>query len=92
MGLYRFLQMIQNGGTFEGRRYLSENSAKSFITNFLPDGLMPYYWPDGYKFWGEGYTLGGASIMFVDKGSASPKDEIYWFGRLVTVRMLVIPW
>lgn len=41
----RFCQMLLNGGTFEGRRYLSEAAIKQMVSKQTPEGVK-----DGYGF------------------------------------------
>jgi CubicO group peptidase (beta-lactamase class C family) len=52
--LARFCQMVLNGGTFEGRRYLSEAAVKEMTSKQTGDALK-----DGYGF---GWSTGGGTF------------------------------
>jgi hypothetical protein len=42
MRVHRFAQMLANGGTLDGQRYLRSDLVDELLTNQLPKYLMPY--------------------------------------------------
>lgn len=69
--LARFCQMLLNGGTFEGKRYLSEESVRAMTTKQTGDALPNHYGfglsasPDGTEF---GHGGAHNTFMSVDHG------------------------
>jgi CubicO group peptidase (beta-lactamase class C family) len=75
----RFAQMLANGGSFEGRRYLSPVTVGLMSSNHVADDAM-------YKFWGPdsrglGYGLGvGVVIDAVNSPQAGFNGDYSWGG------------
>ncbi len=63
----RFCQMILNGGTYEGKRYLSEASVKEMTSRQTGEGIKQSYGL-GWGVGGSGYGHGGAyaTDMLID--------------------------
>ena len=68
----RFLQMLLNGGTLDGKRYLSPKTVAYMTSDHIGDGIVPgpLYVPGaGYGF-GLGFAVRRASGVAPDAGSA----------------------
>lgn len=76
----RFAQMLLDGGSFQGTRFLTEESATFLTTNGIPDELLPIY--------GEGHGWGAASVSVVMDAEAASGDvfegEYHWDGSAGT--------
>ena len=75
----RFLQMLLNGGAFEGRRYLSPKTIEFMTSDHLGTSVAttPLYLP------GPGYGFGlGFAVRKVngEAGFTSPAGDYYWGG------------
>ncbi len=67
----RFLQMLLNGGTLDGKRYLSPKTVAFMTSNQLGDGIVPgpYYLPGpGYGF-GLGFAVRLTAGVAPEEGS-----------------------
>jgi len=79
----RFAQMLGNGGSFEGKRYLSPVTVGLMSSNHVPNDAM-------FKFWGAdsrglGYGLGvGVLIDAVSSPQAGCNGDYSWGGLLDT--------
>lgn len=75
----RFAQMLANGGSFEGKRYLSPVTVNLMVSNHVPEDAM-------FKFWGAnsrglGYGLGvGVLIDAVSSPQAGLNGDYSWGG------------
>lgn len=79
----RFLQMIANGGTFEGKRYLKEETVKLMTTNQLPASI-PFI-GIGDERPGVGFGLGfSVRIGDSDFDSGAHLGEYGWGGAAST--------
>ncbi len=76
--LARFCQMILNGGTFKGKRYLSEDAVKQMTSKQTGDAL-----PDGY---GLGWSTAGGN--FGHGGAYSTNMNIETNRGLITIWMV----
>jgi CubicO group peptidase (beta-lactamase class C family) len=68
----RFLQMLLNGGTLEGKRFLSPRTVAFMTSDHVGDGIVPgpYYLPGpGYGF-GLGFAVRRTAGVAPDEGSA----------------------
>lgn len=68
----RFLQMLLNGGTLDGKRYLSPRTVAFMTSDHVGDGIVPgpYYLPGpGYGF-GLGFAVRRSAGVAADSGSA----------------------
>jgi len=68
----RFLQMLLNGGTLEGKRYLSPRTVAFMTSDHVGEGIVPgpYYLPGpGYGF-GLGFAVRRTAGVAPDEGSA----------------------
>jgi len=79
MDYARFLQMMLNGGTLEGRRYLGARTVAYMTSDHLGGGIVPgpYYLP------GPGYGFGLGFAVRRDQGVASTPGtpgDYYWAG------------
>lgn len=86
----RFLQMIANGGTFQGKRYLKEESVKLMTTNQLPDTIPAISL--GETRHGVGFGLGFNVRIADDKRWA--KDSVlgeYGWGGMASTHYWVSP-
>jgi CubicO group peptidase (beta-lactamase class C family) len=85
----RFTQMLANGGSFEGKRYLSPVTVNLMTSNHVPEDAM-------FKFWGAnsrglGYGLGvGVLIDAVSSPQAGFNGDYSW-GGLWDTHWLVSP-
>jgi CubicO group peptidase (beta-lactamase class C family) len=75
----RFLQMLTNGGTLEGRRYLSPKTIGYMTSDQMGDGVRPgpYYLP------GPGYKFGLGFAVRTDAGVApypGSVGDFHWGG------------
>lgn len=66
----RFAQMILNGGTFEGRRYLSPAAFKDMTTDHIGPGSGVDR--DYFYFPGDGFGFGYGFAVRTDPGAAKP--------------------
>jgi CubicO group peptidase (beta-lactamase class C family) len=67
----RFLQMLLNGGTLDGKRYLSPKTVAFMTSDHVGDGIIPgpYYLPGpGYGF-GLGFAVRRTAGLAADAGS-----------------------
>jgi len=80
----RFLQMIANGGTFQGRRYLKEKTVKLMTTNQLPDEIPAISL--GVTRHGVGFGLGFNVRISRDErwDKHAPVGEFGWGGMAST--------
>jgi CubicO group peptidase (beta-lactamase class C family) len=80
---WRFAQMILNGGVFDGRRYLREDTVKLMHTNVLAPGVnVTLYFPDTT---GLGFGMDFAIVQ--DPAAAKTSQGIqsfYWGGAFGT--------
>ena len=76
----RFAQMLLDGGSFQGTRFLTVESATFLTTNGIPDALLPIY--------GDGHGWGAASVSVVIDAEAAGGDvfegEYRWDGSAGT--------
>jgi CubicO group peptidase (beta-lactamase class C family) len=86
---YRFLQMLANNGTFEGRRYLSRKTIELMTQNHLPDGKSvfdhAFITPEDDYRQGEGWGLGFAISLGQNKSQITgSKGQYSWGGAAST--------
>ena len=85
----RFAQMLLNGGSFDGRQYLSPATVALMTSNQVPEDAMHKYWGADSK--GLGF---GLSISVILDAASSPQadcvGDFYWSGLLNT-RWLASP-
>ena len=67
----RFCQMLLNGGTFDGRRYLSERSMKLLTTSQTGDMSTGFFQTEAYGNRGSNYSWGIATCIL-----RSPHDGV----------------
>ena len=75
----RFASMLVNGGVFEGKRFLKEETVNMMLTNQLEDRLLPYRMGN-IIFIGNGFGLGVAVTSTNDPRNA-PLGEASWGGE-----------
>jgi CubicO group peptidase (beta-lactamase class C family) len=79
----RFAQMLANGGTLDGRQYLSPVTVELMTSNQVADDAQARYWGDDSK--GLGYGLGVApQIDFRQAPYANMDGDFAWGGILDT--------
>jgi CubicO group peptidase (beta-lactamase class C family) len=79
----RFAQMLENGGSLEGKRVLSPVTVALMVSNHVPDDAMLKYWGAGSR--GLGYGLGvGTIIDAVSSPQADFTGDYAWGGFLDT--------
>lgn len=79
----RFLQMIANGGTFEGKRYLKEATVSLMTTNQLPDKIPHIGIGDQRP--GTGFGLGfSVRVKDTDWDPGARLEEYGWGGAAST--------
>jgi CubicO group peptidase (beta-lactamase class C family) len=75
----RFAQMLANGGTLEGKRYLSPVTVTLMTSNQVPADAMHAYW--GEDSVGLGYGLGVSVIIDAAHSPQADFDgDFYWGG------------
>ncbi|MGY8648064.1 MAG: serine hydrolase domain-containing protein [Verrucomicrobiales bacterium] len=81
----RFLQMIANGGTFQGKQYLKTESVKLMSTNQLPAAIKAISMGDEIRH-GTGFGLGFSVRTASDKrwDKDAPLGEFGWGGMAST--------
>jgi CubicO group peptidase (beta-lactamase class C family) len=80
----RFLMMIQNGGEFEGHRFLQAKTVKLMSSNLLPEQAFPIHFGNEKRF-GTGYGLGFAVCAQVTPWNpAAHVGEFGWDGAAST--------
>jgi CubicO group peptidase (beta-lactamase class C family) len=81
----RFLQMIANGGTFQGKRYLKEDTVALMTTNQLPETIPHISFGEEQRF-GTGFGLGFSIRTKEDPRWAphAPLGEYGWGGMAST--------
>lgn len=85
----RFAQMLQNGGSFLGKRYLSPVTVSLMTSNHVPDDAMFRFW--GANSRGLGYGFGvGVVIDAVSSPQAGFNGDYSW-GGLLDTHWLVSP-
>ena len=85
----RFAQMLENGGRFEGRQYLSPATIKLMTSNQVPDDAQEKFW--GSDSVGLGYGLGVSMIIdYRHSPMTSLNGDFTWGGALDT-RWLASP-
>lgn len=78
----RFCQMLLNGGVLDGHRILRAKTVKEMTTNQLPAGAMPINL--GAPIPGEGFGLGVAVRVALDRLAVAPVGEYGWGGVACT--------
>jgi CubicO group peptidase (beta-lactamase class C family) len=79
----RFAQMLANGGSLEGRQYLSPVTVELMISNQVEDDAQARYWGEDSR--GLGYGLGVApQIDFRQAPYANMDGDFAWGGLLDT--------
>ena len=68
---YRFCQMLLDGGVFDGRRLLKEETVAEMMRNQLPEGVW------AYRFFGFGF---GLQVQMKDWGLLAHRDQVGWNG------------
>ena len=68
---HRFCQMLLDGGVFEGRRLLKEETVDEMMRNQLPEGVW------AYRFFGFGL---GLQVQMMDWGVLARRDQVGWDG------------
>ena len=86
---YRFLQMLANSGTFEGRRYLSRKTIELMTQNHLPNSKSvfehAFITPEDDYRQGEGWGLGFAISLGQNKTQITgSKGQYSWGGAAST--------
>jgi CubicO group peptidase (beta-lactamase class C family) len=86
---FKFAQMLANGGSFEGKRYLSPATVAQMIRNRLPAFEMEKFWGPNSKGLGYGLGLG----MTVDAGRApyAALDGDFSWGGLYDTQWVASP-
>ncbi len=77
---FKFAQMVANGGSYEGKRFLSPNTIDYMRQDHLPNGLTMGFAK------GVGFGLGFAVVNNpAATGSMSSKGEYFWGGLASTI-------
>jgi CubicO group peptidase (beta-lactamase class C family) len=81
----RFLQMLVNGGTFDGRRYLTEQSVRRMEQNEVAPATHVKPWAYYFPGAGFGYGLGfGVRVASGEDGVPGYLGELAWGGAAGT--------
>ena len=79
----RFAQMLANGGSLEGRQYLSPVTVELMVSNQVADDAQARYWGEDSR--GQGYGLGVApQIDFRQAPFANLDGDFAWGGLFDT--------
>jgi len=81
MDYYKFCTMLQQGGVYNGKRYLKDESVKLMRTNVLKPGVPVTL--GGGK--GVGFGLNFAVMVNPPAGEPRPKNSYYWAGAYGTI-------
>jgi CubicO group peptidase (beta-lactamase class C family) len=68
---HRFCQMLLDGGVFDGRRLLKEETVEEMMRNQLPEGVR------AYRLFGFGL---GLQVQMTDWGVLAHRDQVGWNG------------
>jgi CubicO group peptidase (beta-lactamase class C family) len=85
----RFAQMLANGGTLEGRQYLSPVTVALMTSNQVPDDAQSKYWGDNSL--GLGYGLGVAPEIDFRIGQHATLDGDYAWGGVLDTHWIASP-
>jgi CubicO group peptidase (beta-lactamase class C family) len=85
----RFAQMLANGGTFEGRQYLSPVTVALMTSNQVPADAMADYWGENSK--GLGYGLGVAPVIDASSAQQAGFNGDFSWGGLLDTHWIVSP-
>ena len=86
----RFLMMIQQGGTFDGKRIVSEKSAQLMTTSQLPDGVPHIYFGDQQRV-GVGFGFGFSVREKMSDWDPTGRVGEYGWGGLASTHYWVSP-
>src|SRR6266513_3023542 len=85
----RFAQMLQNGGSFLGKRYLSPVTVSLMTSNHVPDDAMFRFW--GANSRGLGYGFGVGVVIDAASSPQAGFNGDYSWGGLLDTHWLVSP-
>ena len=85
----RFAQMLANGGTFEGRQYLSPVTVALMSSNQVPADAQRLYWGESSK--GLGYGLGVAPEIDIRMAPHAGMDGDYSWGGVLDTHWVASP-
>ena len=85
----RFAQMLANGGTFEGRQYLSPVTVALMSSNQVPPDAQRLYWGESSK--GLGYGLGVAPEIDIRIAPHAGMDGVYAWGGVLDTHWVASP-
>ena len=85
----RFAQMLANGGTFEGRQYLSPITVALMSSNQVPADAQRLYWGESSK--GLGYGLGVAPEIDARIAPHAGMDGDYSWGGILDTHWVASP-
>ena len=85
----RFAQMLANGGTFEGRQYLSPVTVALMSSNQVPADAQRLYWGESSK--GLGYGLGVAPEIDIRIAPHAGMDGDYSWGGVLDTHWVASP-
>ncbi len=86
----RFLMMIQQGGTFDGKRVVSEKSVQLMTTSQLPDGVPHIYFGDQQRV-GVGFGFGFSVREKMSDWDPTGRVGEYGWGGLASTHYWVSP-
>ena len=86
----RFLMMIQQGGTFDGKRVVSEKSVQLMTTSQLPDGVPHIYFGDQQRV-GVGFGFGFSVRENMSDWDPAGRVGEYGWGGLASTHYWVSP-
>ena len=85
----RFAQMLANGGSFEGRQYLSPVTIELMTSNQVPVDAMFKYWGDNSR--GLGYGMGVAPEIDASIAPQANLNGDYSWGGALDTHWIVSP-
>ena len=85
----RFAQMLANGGTFEGRQYLSPVTVALMTSNQVPPDAQRQFWGEGSK--GLGYGLGVAPEIDIRLAPHAGMDGDFAWGGILDTHWVASP-
>ncbi len=83
----RFALMLVGGGSFDGKRIISEDAARLMMTNHLAEELMERRFPAGQQHIRPGFGMGVNGVVFTDPklaGVPVGRGTYHWDGAAST--------